>query len=83
MPLTMILVDSFIREIQQDIKTDLRWRRDALKAVHEAAETYMHRLLNRANLLAIHAKRTTLMRPDLELIQELDDLATGCFQGKK
>jgi len=44
-----------VKEITQKFKTDLRYRPDALGALHEAAEAYLVNLFEDVNLLAVHA----------------------------
>ena len=43
------------------------WARGAVKALHEAAESYLVNLLEDANLLAIHARRVTVQLRDIQL----------------
>ena len=45
-----------VREIAQDFKTDLRFQSAAILCLQEAAEAYLVRLFDNANLCAIHAK---------------------------
>jgi len=56
-----------VREITQDLKTDMRFQASALAALQEASEAYMISLLEDANLCAIHAKRVTVQPKDIEL----------------
>ena len=44
-----------VREIAQDFKTDLRFQSAAILCLQEAAEAYLVRLFDDANLCAIHA----------------------------
>ena len=60
-----------VREIAQDIKTDLRFQASAMMALQEAAEAYMVKLFDDANLCAIHAKRVTLMPKDIQLARRI------------
>ena len=62
-----------IREITQEHSLALRWRRDALKALHVAAEVYITKILSRANRLATHAGRQTLKVEDLQVIMDLEN----------
>lgn len=48
-----------------------RWQKAAIECMQEAAETYLVSLLSDANLLALHAKRVTLMTKDIALIRLL------------
>ncbi|KAI6170984.1 histone H3.3-like protein [Aphelenchoides bicaudatus] len=46
---------------------DLRFNLLALKCLQEAAEAYLVGLFEDSNLLALHAKRVTIMKRDMEL----------------
>nr|AJD07111.1 CenH3 [Gossypium robinsonii] len=66
---------SFIREVRAisyrfapDIS---RWQAEALVAIQEAAQDYLIQLLGDAMLCAIHAKRVTLMKKDIQLARRL------------
>lgn len=48
-----------------------RFRVDAIKALHEAAEAYLVGLFEDAMLCCIHAKRVTLFKSDLQLAMRL------------
>ena len=45
-----------VREIAQDFKTDLRFQSAAILCLQEAAEAYLVRLFDDANLCAIHTR---------------------------
>lgn len=60
-----------IKEITQDYKTDLRWQKNALQAIQEAAEAYLVGLFEDTNLVAIHAKRVTIMPKDIQLTRRI------------
>ena len=60
-----------VREIAQDIKTDLRFQTTALMAMQEAAEAYLVGLFEDANLCTIHAKRVTIMPKDIQLARRI------------
>ena len=49
-----------VREIAQDFKTDLRFQREAIATLQEAAKAYLVGLFEDTNLCAIHAKRVTI-----------------------
>jgi len=55
----------FIREIAQDVKTDVRFSPDAIEALLEATQDYGVDVMNDANFLAIHSKRSTVKLKDL------------------
>ena len=56
-----------VREIAQDFKTDLRFQSAAVLCLQEAAEAYLVKLFDDANLCAIHARRVTIMPKDILL----------------
>ena len=60
-----------VREIAQDFKTDLRFQSAAILCLQEAAEAYLVRLFDDANLCAIHAKRVTIMPKDILLARRI------------
>lgn len=60
-----------VREIAQNYKSDLRFQSTAIVALQEAAEAYLVQLFEDANLLAIHAKRVTIMPKDLEMAKRI------------
>lgn len=63
------------REIYQDHYAlpgcEFRWQSTAFLALQTAAENYLISLMEDGNLCAIHAKRTTLMKRDLQLARRL------------
>lgn len=59
------------QEIMQGFVTDYRIQAAALLALQEAAEAYLVGYFEDANLLAIHAKRVTIMPKDLKLAQRI------------
>ena len=60
-----------VREIAGDLKNDLRFQGTALLALQEAAEAYLIRLFENANLAAIHARRVTVMPKDIQLARRI------------
>ncbi|KAJ7932012.1 histone H3 [Mycena leptocephala] len=60
-----------VREIAQDIRTDMRFQSSAVMALPEAAEAYLVSLFEDTNLAAIHAKRVTVQPKDLALARRL------------
>ena len=67
---TALLIRKFpfqrvVREIAQDIKTELRFQSAAILYLQEATEAYLVGLLDDANLCAIHARRVTIMPKDI------------------
>lgn len=60
-----------VREIAQEMKTDLRFQSTAIAALQEAAEAYLVGLFEDVNLCAIHAKRVTIMVRDIQLARRI------------
>ena len=60
-----------VREIAQDMMTDLRFQSTALLALQEAAESYLIGLFEDTLLCAVHAKRVTIMPKDIQLARRL------------
>ena len=60
-----------VREITQDFKTDLWFQSAAILCLQEAAEAYLVRLFDDANLCAIHARRVTIMPKDILLARRI------------
>jgi histone H3 len=60
-----------VREIAQDLKSDLRFQSTAVLALQEASEAYLIGLLEDTNLCAIHAKRVTIMPRDMLLARRI------------
>jgi len=49
----------------------LRFQSHAIQALQEAAEAYLVHLFEDTNLLAIHAKRVTIMQKDIQLARRI------------
>ena len=60
-----------MREILQDIDSDLRCQSTAVLALQEASEAYLIGLFEDTNLCAIHAKRVTIMPKDIQLARRI------------
>ena len=60
-----------VREIAQDMMSDLRFQSTALLALQEAAESYLVGLFEDTLLCAVHAKRVTIMPKDIQLARRL------------
>ena len=58
-------------EIAQDFKTDLRFQRQAVAALQEAAEAYLVGLFEDTNLCCIHVKRVTIAPKDIQLARRI------------
>ena len=60
-----------VRDIAQDFKDKIRFRRPALQALQEAAEIYLVGLFEDAVLLSSHADRVTINTDDLRLARRI------------
>ena len=60
-----------VREIAQNLKTDLRFQNSTVNALQEAAEAYLVGLFEDTNLCAIHAKRLTIIPKDILLARRI------------
>lgn len=60
-----------VREIAQNFRNDLRFQATAILALQEATEAYIVSIMEDANLCAIHAKRITIMRKDIQLARRI------------
>ncbi|KAL2336154.1 hypothetical protein Fmac_010600 [Flemingia macrophylla] len=71
----LIPVAPFIRCVKQithQFSTEVsRWTPEAVLALQEAAEEYLVHLFEDGMLCAIHARRVTLMKKDIELARRL------------
>ena len=70
----MIAFQRFVRQVALDEALsgkEYRWQARALFALQQAAEAYMVAYLCDANLLAIHAKRSTIMEKDMVLVRRM------------
>ncbi len=59
-----------IRDIAAEVASSekgIRFRVEAIEAIHESAETYLTDVLKQAQVYAIHAGRTTILSRDLQL----------------
>lgn len=60
-----------VRDICSGIDHDLRFASNALYALQESAEAYLTGIFEDANLCALHAKRVTVMKNDMELARRI------------
>ena len=60
-----------VREIAGEFKCNLRFQSQAILALQEATEAYIVGLFEDTNLLAIHAKRVTIMPKDMQLARRI------------
>ena len=60
-----------VREIAQQLRTDLRFQSSAIMALQESCETYLVGLFEDTNLCAIHSNRVTIMPRDMLLARRI------------
>uniref|UniRef100_A0A0N5A429 Histone domain-containing protein n=1 Tax=Parastrongyloides trichosuri TaxID=131310 RepID=A0A0N5A429_PARTI len=60
-----------VKEVAQDIRTDLRFQSSAVMVLQEAAEAHLIGLLRDAQFCAIHAKRVSITSRDIHLARRL------------
>ena len=60
-----------VKNISGTVDTGLRFQAHAVKALQEAAEAYLVGVFEDANLCAIHAKRVTIMKKDMDLARRI------------
>ena len=60
-----------VREVAQNYMVDLRFQSSAVAALQEAAEAFLVGLFEDTNLCAIHAKRVTIMKRDMQLSRKI------------
>ncbi|RMX87889.1 hypothetical protein D0869_02034 [Hortaea werneckii] len=60
-----------VREIAGGIRVDLRFQISAINALQEAVEAHLTWLFADTNECAIHAKRVTIQRKDMQLARRL------------
>ena len=66
-----------VQEILQTRRNDLKIQGMAVKALQEVGEVFLVRLLEQANMCAIHAKHVTIMLKDIQLARRI----RGIFEG--
>lgn len=68
-------ISRLVREIVSHFRgmAGLRFQAGALEAVQEACEYHLIRMFEFANMAAIHAKRVTIQRKDIELVRKMCD----------
>ena len=60
-----------VRGITMDLDHSLRFQSQALQALQEATESYVVGLFEDTNLCAIHAKRVTVQKKDMDLARRI------------
>ena len=64
---------AFVRLVKDRVTRDLRFNKVALDQLQVFLETHVVRILENANLAAIHASRETLMPKDVQLARHISD----------
>ncbi|CCH62132.1 hypothetical protein TBLA_0G01890 [Henningerozyma blattae CBS 6284] len=63
-----------VKEVTDEFTLDeqqFRWQSMAILALQEASEAYLVGLLDHTNLLALHARRITIMKKDMQLARRI------------
>ena len=60
-----------VKEIAQNLNSNLRFQSTAIAALQEATEAYLVLLIEDTNLCAIHARRVTIMPKDMQLARRI------------
>ncbi|XP_028713954.1 histone H3-like centromeric protein A [Peromyscus leucopus] len=63
-----------VRDIAQDVRTDLSFQSAAIGALQKASEVYLVGLFEDTNLCAIHARHITTMPKDTQLTQSYTEI---------
>ena len=58
-------------EVASDFKSDLHFQSQAILALQEASEAYLVGLFEDTNMVAIHAKRVTILPKDIQLARRI------------
>lgn len=70
LPFARVVKEIVQEHLGPDAQT-LRWQSSAIMALQEAAEAFLVQLFEDSNLCAIHAKRITIMKKDMQLARRL------------
>ena len=62
-----------VREVIADINPNYRVQANAVMALHESSESFLLKMFEFSNYIAIHAKRVTLMPKDIHLLRKIWD----------
>ena len=60
-----------VRNICHDLTDEMRFTSDALRALQESSEAYIVGVFEDTNLCAIHAKRATIYKKDMDLARRI------------
>ena len=59
------------RELGQDVKTDIRWKPEALFVLQQAAEAFLTGYFSDTNIAAIHRKKVTIGLKNMKLVGKI------------
>lgn len=62
-----------VKEIGMKYKSEVRWKRSAIEALHSMAEAYLVDLFQKGGAVAVMRKQQTLMLPDFKTAQCMRD----------
>lgn len=71
-----------VREIIQNINSELRITRGCLEALQESAELYMVQLLEDAYRCTLHRNRVTLHPSDIEFVRYIRGTSDVAYKGR-
>jgi histone H3 len=60
-----------VREVSEDFKKNLRFQGSTMLALQESTEAYLVGFFEDTYLAAIHAKRVTITKKDIELARRI------------
>ncbi|PIC28092.1 hypothetical protein B9Z55_020122 [Caenorhabditis nigoni] len=63
--------ERLVLEIAQDIRSDFRFKSSAIEALQQASEAFLVKLFELTQLCAIHAKRVTITKNDIQLARRI------------
>jgi histone H3 len=62
-----------VKEIGMKYKSEIRWKRSAIEALHSMAEAYLVDLFQKGGAVSVVHKQQTLMLPDFKMAQCMRD----------
>lgn len=60
-----------LKQIAKEHNDEMRWNSQAVQALQEAAEAYIVGVFEDTSLCAVHAKRQTILKKDMDLARRL------------
>lgn len=71
LPFARVVREVAMQYVDIDSEVAYRWQSMALLALQEASEAFLTSLFEDTNLLALHAKRVTIMQKDIQLARRI------------